>query len=238
MGRLEAPSWSAIREASDRPAGYLYTRYVNRKAARYVTWTAARVGLTPNALSLLSALLTIVGAAMVFAARAETAQSLWAYAALALGYVFDAADGQLARSARVKSRAGQFLDHSLDGAKTPLVMAAIGYAYHVHAHGPLVVGGTAWPGLALVTIASWHFSVTWQKDAILKDRASWIRPAFSAGYLLRTPFDYGVVLMWLPAVVLVPAVATVPFQVFVAAYGLFVLALFAKGYRDIMDLPG
>lgn len=232
------PDWDAIREASRRPAGYLYTRFVNRPAGRYVAWAAGRLGMTPNAVSVASAGLTIVAAALALRAGEESAgRALMAYFFFAFGHVLDSADGQLARATGVKSKAGMFLDHSLDGLKMPLAMAAIGYTYLGFSIEPLVWGGRVWPGVALVAVASWGFSVTWQKDAVIGSREKWIRPSLGMQYLLRTPFDFGVVLMWLPALVLFPAFATVGFQIFVPAYAVFVLLLFLKGYREIRDLP-
>jgi phosphatidylglycerophosphate synthase len=236
MGQPQAPTWDEVRQASAKSAGYLYTRYVNRWAARFVTYPAARLGLSPNVLSVVSLLLTLAAVFAAFSGGEERSWALVAWALLALGYVFDSADGQLARVSQRSSKAGGFLDHSLDGAKVPLSMAAIGFVYHLHADPELALGGTAWPGLALIALASWYFSISWQKDALVKDRSAWVKPGLTLGYLARTPFDHGVILLWLPALVLAPGIATVGFQLFVVAYGGFVLALFVKGYQVIAAL--
>jgi phosphatidylglycerophosphate synthase len=236
MERRQSPTWDDVRRASAKSAGYLYTRYVNRWAARFITYPAARLGLTPNVLSVVSLLLTLAAVGAAFAGGEERSWVLATWALLAVGYVFDSADGQLARVSQRTSKAGGFLDHSLDGAKVPLTMAAIGFVYHLHADPALAVGSTAWPGLALIALASWYFSITWQKDALVRDRSAWIKPGLTVGYLARTPFDHGVILLWLPALVLAPSLATVGFQLFVVAYGGFVLALFVKGYQVIAAL--
>jgi phosphatidylglycerophosphate synthase len=233
MVEQQPATWEAVRQASAKHSGYLYTRYVNRGAARLVTYGAARLGLTPNLLSMISLALTVASVGLVFALGGQRRWVLAAYGCVAVGYVFDSSDGQLARLSRRSSPAGGFLDHSLDGAKVPLTMAAIGYAYHLHADPGLVILGTAWPGLMLLAVASWSFSITWQKDALIEDRSDWIEPSLSLSYLIRTPFDHGAILLWLPILVLLPTPATVGFQLFVAAYAAFVTALFVKGYRQI-----
>jgi phosphatidylglycerophosphate synthase len=233
MTAPDPPSWDEIRRASVKPTGYPYTRYVNRYGGRYIAFMAARIGATPNVLSVVSALLTLAAATLIVALGSSESVALVIYICLAMAFIFDSADGQLARASGRMSPAGGFLDHSMDGAKTPLSMATIGLAYHLHATAGLTLGGTIWPGIALLTAASWSFTITWQKDAILKTQEDWVQPSFTLAYIARAPFDYGVVLMWIPALVLIPSIATVGFQLFVPVYVAFVIGAFVRSYRRI-----
>src|SRR3954447_9483530 len=78
----------------------LYSRYVNRPAGRVLAAGAYRVGLTPNQVTLVSAAFSLGAVVTVALVRPSWAVALVVYAALATGFAFDSADGQLARLTR------------------------------------------------------------------------------------------------------------------------------------------
>lgn len=109
-----------------------YTRWVNRRAARIVAATAAAVGLTPNGVTALSALLSGAGLAVLLIAGPQWWSALLCAVLLAAGYVFDSADGQVARLTGAGSPAGEWLDHVVDAARTPAIHLSVAVAVMLH----------------------------------------------------------------------------------------------------------
>ena len=91
-----------------------YTRWVNRRGARLVAALAAASGLTPNAVSALSFLLS----------------------ALALGYLFDSADGQVSRVTHAASRTGEWIDHVADAFRSPAIHLSLAVTTVLHSGRP------------------------------------------------------------------------------------------------------
>lgn len=95
----------------------LYSRYVNRPAGRVLAAAAYRAGLTPNQVTLVSALFTFCALAAVALVRPSHTLAVAVFAALVAGFALDSADGQLARLTRAGSASGEWLDHVVDCAK-------------------------------------------------------------------------------------------------------------------------
>lgn len=110
LGRLAA----AQKGATGAPA---YSRFVNRPLGRLLAALAYRAGLTPNAVTGVSAATTATGIALLVLAPPSVGVGLAVAACLVLGYALDAADGQLARLRGGGSPAGEWLDHMVDAAK-------------------------------------------------------------------------------------------------------------------------
>lgn len=109
-----------------------YTRWVNRRLARGVAASAAALGLSPNAVSGLSATLSAAGLAIMIVAPPSWPTALLTSALLAAGYVFDSADGQVARLTRSSSRSGEWLDHVVDAIRTPAIHLTVAVAVMLH----------------------------------------------------------------------------------------------------------
>lgn len=124
-----------------------YTRWVNRRAARYLCAAAERVGATPSAVSVMSIVVTLSGLG-AFLALHRTPLLAGAIAAvlLALGYALDSADGQLARLQQTSSLRGEWLDHTLDAIRMPAVHLSI-------------AAGFLLQGIPLLAVAAAAFSV-------------------------------------------------------------------------------
>lgn len=124
-----------------------YTRWVNRRTARYLCAVAERVGATPSAVSVMSILVTFSGlAAFLLLHRTPMLAGVLAAALLALGYALDSADGQLARLQKTSSLQGEWLDHTLDAVRLPAVHLTI-------------AAGFLMEGLPLIAVAAAVFSV-------------------------------------------------------------------------------
>jgi phosphatidylglycerophosphate synthase len=102
-----------------------YSRFVNRPLGRLFAALAFRAGLTPNAVTALSAACTSAGVALVALVPPSVPVGLAVAACLVLGYGLDAADGQLARLRGGGSPAGEWLDHMVDAAKLPALHLAV-----------------------------------------------------------------------------------------------------------------
>ncbi|GAA2726835.1 CDP-alcohol phosphatidyltransferase family protein [Cellulomonas aerilata] len=102
-----------------------YSRWVNRPVGRYIAALAYRQGLTPNQVTLISAVLTFSGLAVIALVRPTPAVGVLIALLLMAGYAFDAADGQLARLRGGGSAAGEWLDHVVDGTKIAIIHLAV-----------------------------------------------------------------------------------------------------------------
>ncbi len=172
-----------------------YTRWVNRRLARLATACAQWIGLSPNTLSFSSFLVSCAGVALLVALgpRSPVLAGVLAAAVLALGYVLDSADGQLARLTGRQSVAGEWLDHTLDAIRMPAVHLGVAWAA-VGADRPAlaVVAG------AFAVTSSAHF-FSQNLGGALRDTSAAPRqnPAQLQSWLLL-PTDPGI-LYWLLA---------------------------------------
>ncbi|SEE31743.1 CDP-alcohol phosphatidyltransferase [Streptomyces sp. 2131.1] len=103
----------------------LYSRYVNRPAGRVFAVGAYRLGMTPNQVTLVSAVLTFGALAGVALVRPGPWLAVLVYLGLAVGFALDSADGQLARLTGRGGPDGEWLDHVVDCAKMVLVHTAV-----------------------------------------------------------------------------------------------------------------
>jgi phosphatidylglycerophosphate synthase len=110
----------------------LYSRYVNRPAGRVLAAGAYRAGMTPNQVTLVSAAFSGSGIAALGVGTPSWTLAVAVYAALAVGFAFDSADGQLARLLGAGGAAGEWLDHVVDIAKITAVHAAVLITFYRH----------------------------------------------------------------------------------------------------------
>lgn len=110
---------STLRQAqkSNRNAP-AYSRWVNRPVGRVFAATGYRLGLSPNMISLISALFTFTGIVLLALATPSLLIGVTVAALLVIGYALDSADGQVARLQGGGSLAGEWLDHVIDAFKT------------------------------------------------------------------------------------------------------------------------
>jgi phosphatidylglycerophosphate synthase len=113
---------AAQKGAKGAPA---YSRFVNRKLGRVLAALAYHAGLTPNAVTGISAVFTFTGIGLLALVRPSWGMGLAVTACLVLGYAFDAADGQLARLRGGGSAAGEWLDHMVDSVKIASLHLAV-----------------------------------------------------------------------------------------------------------------
>jgi hypothetical protein len=102
-----------------------YSRFVNRKIGRVLAAASYQAGLTPNAVTGISALFSAAAIATIALAEPTPLVGVAIAVALLLGYAFDSADGQLARLRGGGSPAGEWLDHVVDAVKTSALHLAV-----------------------------------------------------------------------------------------------------------------
>lgn len=101
-----------------------------------------RTRITPNQITLFSFFVAICGS-VLFALLPNYHGGLLAVLVLELAYLFDCADGMLARYKKLASPTGHLFDFFVDEQKAVLLVAVIGI--HLHRKGGFGVDATQWP---------------------------------------------------------------------------------------------
>jgi phosphatidylglycerophosphate synthase len=169
---------------------------VNRRLGRVIAAAGYELNLTPNQLTVISAVFSFAGLGILI-----TVEPGWsgviAGLLLAVGYAFDSADGQLARLRGTGGPAGEWFDHVVDAAKNVALHSAV----LVAAYRFLDVvddGHTAlfWLPLTFQVVAVVTFSSTLLVDLLQRARSAPKRPAPQGGRVLvgslaKLPVDFG-----------------------------------------------
>lgn len=109
-----------------------YMRWPNRRVARLAAAAAVSVGLSPNAVTWLSVLVSGAGLAVLIAAPISWGTGIAVAVLLAAGFALDSADGQVARVTGKGSPSGEWLDHVVDSVRTPAIHLAIAVSLALH----------------------------------------------------------------------------------------------------------
>lgn len=117
----------ATRKKNDQ----LWNQWVMRPLAGYVVALFARTPVTPNQLTLLSLVVFVVGSVVV-ALVPERTGALAGVAVLELSYLFDCADGMLARHRKTASKEGHLFDFFTDESKALLLVIALALRGFLH----------------------------------------------------------------------------------------------------------
>lgn len=155
-GRLRA----AQKPGNGVPA---YLRWVNRGLGRWAAAIGFRLGMTPNAMSLVSVVCSVAGMAVLVAGQFSGPSGALCAALLLVGYALDSADGQLARLTSASSAKGEWLDHVVDAFRLPAVHLAIAAALALN---PEVTH----PAPALVAVGFALLSSVWFFSQILAEK--------------------------------------------------------------------
>ncbi len=144
----------------------LFNTFVMRPVAAVVVAAVAPFPVTPNQLTLLSLGIFVVAAAL-FISLPTFAGGLAAVAVLELSYLFDCADGMLARHKKIASKTGHLFDFFTDELKATLLTGAL--SVRLFRAGGYGLDGAAWPagsaafllaGVAGVTVVASGISLT------------------------------------------------------------------------------
>lgn len=121
---IEALSSLAAAQKS-RTGVSLYSRWINRPLGRVFAGAAYVVGVSPNAVTAMSALFTGLGLAILVLTPLSVGSGVAVAGLLVLGFALDSADGQVARLSGHSSAGGEWLDHVVDAGKMVLVHTAV-----------------------------------------------------------------------------------------------------------------
>lgn len=233
----------ASRQKSSKGAP-AYSRFVNRPIGRVFAAAAYTAGLTPNAVTAISAVFSFAGIAVL----ALVAPSWWSGVlitlALVLGYALDSADGQVARLRGGGSPSGEWLDHVIDATKISCLHLAV------------LVAAYRWFGLPewwllvpmIFTIVNAVLFFAMVLNDQLRRNAGVATASATVGTaaapaattsalrsILVLPTDYGL-LCWVFLLLGAPTVFAVGYSVFaLGSLGFAVLAL-PKWFRDMAAL--
>ena len=120
----------------------LWNVYVMRPLAALVVAAAAKTKVTPNQLTLLNLAIFLV-AATLFVALPSYTGGLAGVAVLELSYLFDCADGMLARHKKLASKEGHLFDFFTDELKATILAAVL--SIRLHRTGGFGFDANAWP---------------------------------------------------------------------------------------------
>jgi phosphatidylglycerophosphate synthase len=124
----------------------ILTKYLWPEWALVLTRWAARIGMTPNQVTLVGAILCVAATALFYHG--------WYWAGLAAGLVFmvlDTVDGKLARCTITSSKWGEAFDHGIDLVHPPFWWWAWGAG--LHAYGRPLEPEVFWWSLAAIVAA-------------------------------------------------------------------------------------
>ncbi|MFJ6076890.1 CDP-alcohol phosphatidyltransferase family protein [Pseudarthrobacter sp. NPDC092419] len=230
--RLAAAQKAAARSA---PA---YSRFINRRLGRLFAAAAFIAGLTPNAVTAVSALFTFAGILALTMFPPSWLLGIVVSGCLVVGYALDSADGQVARLRGTGSPAGEWLDHMVDAVKTsmlPLALAVALYRFDAVQPGWLLV-----PLGAAVVSAVLFFSMI-LTEQLRKQSGTGPVAARAAGpswlrSLLVVPMDYGVLCLTFLFYGAIPVFMTV-YTVIAAATAAFLILASIKWFRELSSVP-
>lgn len=186
-------SYRYLQNAQKSPNGApIYSLLVNRPLGRVFAAAANQLGMTPNQVTVVSAVFSY-GAIIAIAVLPPTvATGIVIAAALILGYALDAADGQLARLRGGGSLTGEWLDHMIDSGKITLLHLAVLVAGH-----RFFATGSIWllVPIAFTVISVVHFFGMLLTEQLLRNSGAPARPQQGASVLMsaaKLPTDYGI----------------------------------------------
>jgi phosphatidylglycerophosphate synthase len=108
--------------------GALWVTMGYQSLAAYLAYFAGRIGMSPNSLTLISGLCVLLSMGVLIGFGVGSLYlALLVFVLLALAYVFDCADGQLARTTNQCSKFGAWLDHVSDASKIFVIHGSIGW---------------------------------------------------------------------------------------------------------------
>ena len=235
LARLTTAQKPAARSA---PA---YSRFINRRLGRYLAAWAYTAGLTPNAVTGISALFTFTSLALLVAFPPSLWLGVAVAAGLLIGYAFDSADGQLARLTGASSPAGEWLDHFVDSIKASALPLALLVGFFRFESVPVawllvpLIGSVVSAVLFFAMIlteqlrrahSSLPLAATGASNSGMPGAGGWLRS------VLVAPMDYGVLCLSFVLLGVLP-VFVVVYTVIIVATSAFLVLAAAKWFREL-----
>lgn len=224
---------SAQKTSKGAPA---YSRYINRRLGRIFAAAAHARGLSPNQVTVISAVATLSGLAFLTLTDPTTGTAVLVAVLLALGYALDSADGQLARLTGKGSAAGEWLDHTVDAFKEGSIHLCILVCWW-----RFLDLGNAWLIVPLVfqVLGTVHFFSSLLMDHLRRAHRSKAgvptaeKNTSSLLYSLAVlPTDFGLLCV-LFVLLLVPPVFVGAYSLLMVANAAFLVLALPKWYREV-----
>jgi phosphatidylglycerophosphate synthase len=214
------------------PGSPAYSIYVNRPVGRRFAAAAYLAGLTPNAVTAISAAFTFAAIAVIALVPPTPLVGVGVGLLLMTGYALDAADGQLARLRGGGSPAGEWLDHVVDAAKLSALHLAVlvGWFRFVDLSSPALL----LVPLGFAIVAAVLFFAMILNDFLRRRDGGTRAPAEGGGIrsLLVLPTDYGVLCVAFLAFG-VPLVFVPLYSLLFAASAAYALLALPKWFREM-----
>src|SRR5690348_14160606 len=135
-------SAKAVYLATRKRNDQIFNTYFMRPIAAAAVVVLAKTPATPNQVTFLSLTIFVV-ASSLFIALPTALGGVIAVLALEFSYLFDCADGMLARHKKIASKEGHLFDFFTDELKATLLAGAL--AVRLFRQGGLGLDGTLWP---------------------------------------------------------------------------------------------
>jgi phosphatidylglycerophosphate synthase len=221
--------------AAQKP-GYgapLYSRWINRPVGRRLAARAYAWGLTPNQVTALSGVSSLVAIILIATIPPTWWLGLAAGGLLMFGYALDSADGQLARLRGGGSRAGEWLDHMVDVAKITALHSVV--LVSLYRFWPELHPGFLLVPLGYALASNVFFFGFILIDQLRRASAQPAAPRSGSGYfqsVAALPTDYGILcLIFLSFGV--PPVFLVAYTLMFICHSLVLLVAIAKWWREL-----
>ncbi|MDT0190146.1 CDP-alcohol phosphatidyltransferase family protein [Rothia terrae] len=155
-----------------------YTRWVNRRLARYFAAACVKFGISPNGVTAISSILSLIGILVLLLATPSFLSALTVAVLFALGYAMDSADGQVARVTGTSSPAGEWLDHVVDAIRTPAQHLAVLVGFiRFQDHWPLEGWALWWLPMAFSVLTVGYFMSQILAEQLRNNRKTAAPPA-------------------------------------------------------------
>ena len=228
---------AAQKSAAGAPA---YSRWVNRPLGGITAALAYRLRWTPNQVTALGCVFTFLAIVLLAVAPVGRPLAFTVGLALALGYVLDAADGQLARLRGGGSFAGEWLDHMADCAKVATLHLAVLICWYRNydATPAALLIPISYAAVAVVLFFGMTLIDQIRRRAASANRSPAVTASPGASILrslLVTPTDYGVLclafltLAW-------PSIFAVIYSALFLTNLVLLLAALGKWWREVRAL--
>jgi phosphatidylglycerophosphate synthase len=227
-------SWNKLSRAQKRSDVALpYTLWINRPIGRFFAVIAHKLSLTPNFVSFISLLFSVIGFLyLILIQDKEIIPTIFGVSILLFAYALDSADGQLARLTNIKGPSGEWLDHTADSIKTPMFHLSV-FLVIYQIEGGLNLQVMIF-FLMISAFASGKFFSSEIKEKMMANREK-VNPG--GGYIrsfLLAPFDYGFLCF---IFILAPFNLLYPVYFFWGIYFiLFCFASFIRSFRQLKNI--
>ena len=214
----------------------IYSRLVNRPLGRLLAAGAYVLGLSPSAVTALSAACTAAAILLIALVAPSIPTGLGVGGLLILGYALDSADGQVARLRGGGTVAGEWLDHVVDSVKLATIHLAVLLSFHRFV--PEFHGAVLLIPMAFAVIQNVHFFTYILTDKMRRANAEHRlasqderRPSVLRS-IVAAPHDYGLLcLVFLTFGA--PSVFVVLYAVLMVGSGLYLAAVLVKSYLTV-----